>query len=488
MSIFKACDIRGRFGSELQVEHASRLGQALAQVVGRGRFLVGGDGRVSTPQLKAALVESLAAAGCDVTDMGIVSTPMFYFARTHLQIETGVMVTASHNPAGDNGFKITPGALPITEEQMEEIAQAMQQAQDSAAPGQPGSHPPYPPSEEGGGTRGLEVNCGTECRNSPPKPPSPRHLGGGGVERADLLGAYLEYASANLPDLRGMKVAIDCANGMNSLAARALWERTGAQVTLFLDKVDGRFPVHAPNPAEHKNLAFLQERMAGLGADLGVAYDGDGDRAAFLDERALPLSGDQAIVLFAQHALRGGAQTVIFDQKCSRLVLEMIRRGGGNPVMERSGHTYIKRAYLELDAAYAGELSGHHFLKPYGDDALIASLVFAGLLKASGRPLSALLAELPVYATTPDLRVPMAAAQVREVLSQLERGFEGEAKLSRLDGLRIEFADGWGLARPSVTEPVITMRFEGDNPAALERILSRVEERAPALRGKLRKG
>jgi phosphomannomutase/phosphoglucomutase len=444
MGIYKSCDIRGHYGSELTGEHARRLGQALARLYGPVTLLVGGDGRVSTPLLKGELIESLLAAGCGVVDIGQVSTPMFYFARAHLGLEVGVMVTASHNPAADNGFKITPGPLPITDEQMAAIAAAMEN---------PALEPP----------RGAL----------------------GSLRELDILPIYLDFIQPYIPDLSGLRVVIDCANGMGSLTADPVWRATNAQVNLLLAEVDGRFPAHAPNPAEVKNLAMLRAEVLRVRADLGVAYDGDADRVCFVDERGGPVSGDQAIVLFAQGMLADGPQAIVYDQKCSRVVPERIRAGGGTAIMERSGHTHIKRAYFKADAAYAGELSGHHFLRPFGDDALIASLYFANLLKRQASSLAQMLAQIPAYATSPDLRLPMAEARVREVIEVLRVSLQDEAALNTLDGLRIEYPDGWGLIRPSVTEPVVTLRFEGDNPAALRRIMARVEACVPELRGKL---
>jgi phosphomannomutase/phosphoglucomutase len=272
---------------------------------------------------------------------------------------------------------------------------------------------------------------------------------------------------------------------MNSLAARAVWEQTGAHAAFLLDQVDGRFPAHSPNPAEKKNLKLLCEQVIINHADLGVAYDGDGDRAAFVDEHGQEITGDQVIILFSQIALANGPQPIVFDQKCSRVVPEFIKARGGTPIMERSGHTYMKRTFLNSSAAYAGELSGHHFLKPFGDDALLASLIFARLVKAEGRPISQRIAEIPAYATTPDLRIPMPEARVQQVLVELEARFKNEAVLSHLDGLRMELPDSWGLVRPSVTEPVITLRFEGTDQQALARILRLVQVIIPEITGEL---
>ncbi len=441
MSIYKACDIRGQFGTELTVAHAERLGAAIAGMKGPVTVLVGGDGRISTPALQAALIHSLAEAGCRVLDLGRVSTPLFYFARQKLGVEVGVMVTASHNPAGDNGFKVTLGPLPITEVEMAELAERMERG---------GVHPV-----------GVVGTC------------SP----------VDLAPAYLAFVSRFAPRLNGMRVVVDCANGMAGPYARRVWEQTGAQVTCLLEDVRGDFPVRQPNPAEVKNLAMLQEAVLAEKADLGVAYDGDADRVAFVDEAGQPLVQDKAIVLLARDALRAGPETVVYDQKCSRIVPDSIRALGGRPLIERSGHTYIKRAFLLEGAAYAGELSGHHFLREVGgDDAQAASLFMARIVRESGEPLSRLADAIPAYPITPDLRVPMQADEIERVLAQVQAALRDEAVLSQTDGLRIEFSDGWGLVRCSVTEPVLTMRFEGQDEQALRRVILRVVNCSDRLR------
>jgi phosphomannomutase/phosphoglucomutase len=433
VSIYKACDIRGRFGGELTLQHAARLGAAIGALQGPATVLVGGDGRVSTPALKDALVRALLAAGCQVVDLGMVSTPLFYFSRQKLGIETGVMVTASHNPAGDNGFKVTLGPLPITEEEMAGLAGRIERGNFSPA-GAPGQY-----------------------------------------SQADLAPDYLASVCRFAPDLSVMRVVLDCANGMAGLFARRVWAQTRARLDFLLEDVQGDFPSHPPNPAEAKNLAMLQRAVVAARADLGVAYDGDGDRVAFVDETGQPLVQDKAIVLLARDALRDGPETIVYDQKCSRIVADAIRALGGRPLMELSGHTYIKRAFLLEEAAYAGELSGHHFLRAVGgDDALVSSLFVARILRESGLPLSRLAAEIPAYPITPDLRVPMPPDAIERVLAQLQAALQGEAALSYTDGLRIEFADGWGLVRRSVTEPVLTMRFEGQDQDALERVMERV--------------
>lgn len=444
MSIYKACDIRGKFGADLQVHHAAGLGAAISDLKGPVTVLVAGDGRLSTPQLKAALIHSLLQGGCQVVDLGFVPTPVFYFARTRLHIEVGVIVTASHNPAGDNGFKITLGPLPITSGEMQELAARIDRH--------------LPDTRE----------------------PTGR------LEQVNMLSEYLSSLRPHTPDLRGRRVVVDCANGMAGLTARAAWQQTGAEITCLLDEVDGNFPGHAPNPAEVKNLALLRQTVLEKHADLGAAYDGDADRVAFVDELGQPLTNDRAIVLFAQDTLQSGPETIIYDQKCSRVVPDTIHSHGGKAVMELSGHTFIKRAFLEHNAAYAGELSGHHFFRKWNnDDGLAASLQMAHILTTSGKPLSALADAIPAYPITPDLRIPMEPALVRQLLTDLETQFAGEAAITRTDGLRFEFSDGWGLVRPSVTEPMVTMRFEGTSPEALTRIIDAVENASALVRGRL---
>jgi len=444
MSIYKACDIRGRFGSELTEKHAERLAVGLSHLYPRGAILIGGDGRLSTPVLKQNLTHELVRLGWDVVDLGNVSTPLFYFARKSLGVEMGVMVTASHNPAHDNGFKLTLGAMPVTDEDVVHLAEVMESSLTLA-------------NEPGGSSRQL-----------------------------DLLQDYVRFLETLAPDLRGLKVVLDCSNGMGGQAARQVWEKTGAEVTYLLEDVDGRFPAHAPNPAEAKNLVLLSQAVVEKGADLGAAYDGDGDRVAFVDEHGKVIASDAVIVLYVRDVLHDAKHSIVFDQKCSRIVPETIRQLGGTPVMELSGHTYIKRSYLKLGAVYAGELSGHHFFQTAGgDDGIASSLFFARLLKQSDLPLSELVKSIPTYPITPDLRIPMSPENIQALMAELKAAFSAEASVDTLDGLRVEYPDGWGLVRASVTEPVLTMRFEGINENALRQIMARFEAGSDLLKGKL---
>ncbi len=451
MSIFKACDIRGRYGEELCDEHACRLGLALAEYCGTTDVVIGGDGRTSTPALLAHLASALTVTGCRVVNLGIVPTPALYFARRQLGISVGVMVTASHNPAADNGFKLSLGALPVTPDDIVALAHIMNSVPADRVQSVLRAH----------------------------APPA-------GQRRVDILPDYTDYARSQSKPLNGMRVIVDCANGAASRVARHVWEQTGARVSYLFDDVDGTFPNHAPDPSNSANLSALCKQVVSQNADLGIAYDGDGDRVVFVDHLGRPLSGDRAIVLFACEALRAGPAPVVYDQKCSLIVPEAIRSAGGEPIIERSGHTFIKTAFLKNSAPYAGEISGHHFFrKLQGDDGVIASLYMAGLLQDSGSTLAELADAIEVYPITPDIRLKMDSSTANRVLDNLERRLAGEARFVKLDGLRAEFADGWGIARLSVTEPAMTFRFEGRDKAALVRVIQRFEHAAPDLQGRL---
>ena len=444
MSIYKHCDIRGPYGTELQNHHAVRLGKAIAAIHGKITVAVGGDGRISTPALKNSLIHSLLESGCDVVDLGMLPTPVFYFALNRHAIEAGVMVTASHNPAQDNGFKMIFGPLPITPEEMSQFAEVME---NSSQPN------PF----------------------TTPSPP-------GELTALDVLPEYIEFAKQFAPSLKGMRVVLDCGNGMAGLTAREIWETTGAELTLLYEKIDGNFPNHPANPAKEKNLKALQKAVLDLDADFGAAFDGDADRVTFVDHLGRPLSNDKAIVLFVKQSLESGPAPIVYDQKCSQIVAETVRSFQGKPVLERSGHTFIKSTFLKEKAPYAGEISGHHFFRQiHGDDGMIASLLMASFIKESHQALAELADQIPTYPITPDIRLEMDSDTARQVIQTLGTSLESEANISTRDGIRAEWPDGWGIVRLSVTEPAITLRFEGKTISALERIIYRFIEIAPIL-------
>ena len=427
------------------MEHADALGHALALREKPAQVIVGGDGRLSTPALMQTLIRALAGCGVRVLDLGRLPTPIFYYARRKWEVQVGVMVTASHNPAADNGFKIVLGELPITEAELDEIRQLMESQARCA-----------------GATRGEIVTL-------------------------PMVEEYVSYAESFFSAPSKLKVVVDSGNGMWGPIAPRVFRDLGYQVVELYSEVDGRFPNRSPNPAIAANLGALSAKVREAGAALGVAYDGDGDRVAFVDERGEPVDNDRVIVLFARDALaRAPGATIVYDQKCSDVVREEISRSGGSPRMAKSGHTFIKSAFLETNAAYAGELSGHHFFRELGgDDGLMASLKMSALVERSGRTLSPLVAQIPRYSITPDIRLHVAPGEARLIIDAVKKNLRDAVGISEMDGVRAQFQEGWGLVRASVTEPAITLRFEGKTPEALEHIKQAFVKAAPQLAGRI---
>lgn len=454
MSIFKSCDIRGLYQSELTPAFAVDLGRAIGTELDGGRVVVGGDARPSTPRLKGALLEGLISAGCYGVDLGLVPTPTLYFAQEWLEADGAVMVTASHNPPGYNGFKLQLGSLPISEAQLAALRRRI---------------------------------VGRSFRE-----------GEGYWNRADGLTPYqthLEqffandsFASAQAG--RSLRVVVDAGNGCLSELAPAMLRRRGHTVIERYCEIDGRFPYRDPNPAVEAHLADLVARVRAERADLGVAYDGDGDRVVFVDDQGRVLPGDRVLVLFIRRRLPAartpGERTVVYDIKCSSVVAEEIERWQGIPAVERSGHAFIKTTLQRQQAGLAGEISGHYFFgELQRDDALYATLLMLQILAAGDRPLSAVMDEIPRYPITPDLRLPCSPEMQRSILAELQTAFAGQP-VSTIDGVRIAFDNGWALVRSSVTEPLLTARFEGRTSTDLAQIQAELARRVPALGALLR--
>lgn len=461
-SIFKACDIRGVYPEEIDADFAADLGRAIGTALDGGVVVVGGDVRLSTPPLKQGLLAGLWETGCHIIDLGVVPTPAFYFARRFLGIPGGVMVTASHNPARYNGFKVCLSQWPITEEEIARLRLLIER-------------------------RGF-----TKCP-------------GGHITPLNVLPAYRAYIKANLAGLFGedvpdspaalpagrVRVVLDCGNGCYSRVAPEVFAELGYDVRPLYCQEDGTFPHREPNPAVATNLGALCREVRAEGATFGAAFDGDGDRVAFVDEQGRVVPSDQMISLLARALLRGNpGGKVVFDLKCSTLVPEVIREAGGIPLMEKSGHAFIKTALLKEGAIFAGEISGHFFFDRLGgDDGLFAALAVAELVRRSGGSLAGLAAQLPAYAITPDIRLPYEdeGADQAQLLSQLTAALRarGDCQLCLLDGVRAEWPDGWGLLRPSVTEPLLTLRFEARDPSLLAEVKDRFLEAVPELKARV---
>ena len=438
MSIFKTCDVRGVYGPELNDDTAYRLGRAVGDRLSGQEIVVGGDLRTSTPPLKASLIDGLVKSGAQVIDLGLVPTPAFYYAKNRLGAPGGVMVTASHNPPQYNGFKLIFGNLPITPEDLQALAGEMARADFG----------------QGEGT----------------------------VREVQMLADYAASLCAAFPHLAPHRVVVDAGNGSMYAVAPDVLNTLGQSVEKLYCTPDGTFPHRDPNPAVVGHLHDLQARVLATGADLGVGYDGDGDRVIFVDERGRIQPADRTLVLFLRHLLRrrpGGA--IVYDLKSSSVIAEETLAAGGRPIMEKSGHAFIKRRLLLEGALLAGEISGHYFFDTLGgDDALYATLQLIEVLDALGVPFGEAMDTVPAYPITPDLRLPCPNDLARRILDELLAAFQ-DYPVSTLDGVRIQFPDGWGLARISVTEPLITLRFEARTEKDLAEIQRTVRSASPLL-------
>jgi phosphomannomutase/phosphoglucomutase len=438
--IFKAYDIRGIVNKTLTAENVERIGQALgseAQALNQKRFVVGRDGRLSGPELSAALCRGLAKSGCDVVDIGMVPTPVVYFAVQHLGAGSGVAVTGSHNPPDYNGLKMVIGGVTLSGEAIQKLR-----------------------------IRSLNNEIVT---------------GQGTISKTDVRGAYLDRVVNDVKLARPMRVAVDCGNGVAGELAPQLLKRLGCRVTELFCQVDGTFPNHHPDPSKPENLADLIAEINKGGYDAGLAFDGDGDRLGVISPDGNVIWPDRQMVLYARDVLsRHPGGEIIYDVKCSRTLDKEIRKAGGKPTMWKTGHSFIKAKLKETGALLAGEMSGHIFFKErwYGfDDGLYTAARLLELLSRDSRPPKDIFDSLPNTVNTPELNLKLAEGEHFALIKELvKRAHFPDAKLTTIDGLRADFADGFGLVRASNTTPVLVFRFEADNMPALEKIQNRFRE------------
>jgi phosphomannomutase/phosphoglucomutase len=435
-TIFKAYDIRGIIGSTLDASVAGRVGRAFGRAVlakGERTVVIGRDGRLSGPDLAAALAAGLQAAGVDVIDLGVVATPMLYFGTHVLGASSGVMVTGSHNPPDYNGFKMVLAGEAIHGEAITALYHDIV-AHDGAVAATPGT-----------------------CRSH------------------DIRGAYIERILGDVSLARPIKIAVDCGNGVAGAFAGDLYRGMGCEVIELFCDVDGTFPNHHPDPAHPENLQDLIACLRESGAEIGLAFDGDGDRLGVVTRDGQIIYPDRQMMLFAADVLarHPGAQ-ILYDVKCTRHLAPWITQHGGAPLMWKTGHSLLKAKLRETGAPLGGELSGHIFFKDrwYGfDDGLYAGARLLELLTRSADP-SAVLNALPQSDSTPELQLQLKEGENVALMDSLRRhaSFPGAERIIDIDGLRVEYADGFGLARSSNTTPVVVMRFEADTAAALARI------------------
>ena len=434
-SIFKAYDIRGVVPSTINEDVAEALGHAFgarALAQGEQSVAVGRDGRLSGPALAAALMRGLAASGIDVIDVGMVTTPMLYFAANRLA-NSGIQVTGSHNPKDYNGFKMVLAGKAIYGDEIQVLKAAM--LADDAKP---------------------DV-----------KP--------GGISQVDVESAYRERIVSGIKLERPMKLVIDSGNGIAGASAPGIFRALGCEVTELFSEVDGNFPNHHPDPSKPENLRDLIAALKAGDAELGLAFDGDGDRLGIVTKDGQNIYPDRQMMLFARDVLsRVPGGTILFDVKCSQRLAPEIEAAGGVPLMYKTGHSLIKAKMKEVDSPLGGEMSGHIFFKErwYGfDDGTYAG---ARLLEILSRVPDAGIAlnALPTSFSTPELNVACKEGEPHTVVEQLIKtaAFDAPAKISTIDGVRVDWPDGFGLIRASNTTPVLVLRFEGHTEAALHRI------------------
>jgi phosphomannomutase len=443
MAIFKAYDIRGVVPDELDAEDAFRIGSACARFFGAPAIVVGRDARASSPELRQALVRGITTQGVGVFDVGLVATPMLYFAVEHLGAGGGIMLTASHNPARYNGFKICrEHAIPVG---------------------------------EASGLREIERLCGES--DAAPRPGRP-----GSVEEKDVVAAYVDHVQRVGRERPRLRVAIDCGNGMAAAGLEPLLERLPLEVERLYFEPDGSFPNHPADPLVVENLADVREAVRRVGADFGVAFDGDADRAVFIDERGEPVSSDLMTGILARSQLRrapGG--TVLYDLRSSWATPEEIEAAGGRPQMCRVGHSFVKAQMRESGAIFAGELSGHFYFRftpcLVADDGIAAFVALLDVLGREKRPLSELIAPLRRYFASGELN--RAVPDPRALMAEVEAEHRDATEISHLDGLLVRYPDWWFNLRPSNTEPLLRLNLEARTAQQMEaerdRLIGRME-------------
>jgi len=433
-SIFKAYDVRGIVPSTLTEEVAQALGRAFAAAAraeGETTVAVGRDGRLSGPSLSAALVRGLVAGGVDVIDVGVVTTPMLYFAASTL-CNSGIQVTGSHNPKDYNGFKMVLAGRAIYGEEIQSLRRMM------------------------------------EAENWPEATP-------GQVRNVNIFAPYRDRIAGDIKLARPMKIVVDSGNGVAGASAPAIYRALGCEVIELYSEVDGNFPNHHPDPSKPENLKDLIAALRTTGAELGLAFDGDGDRLGIVTQGGNNIFPDRQLMLFARDVLQrvpGG--TILFDVKCTQRLGPAIREAGGQPLMFKTGHSLIKAKMKEVGSPLGGEMSGHVFFKErwFGfDDGTYAGARLLEILSRERDP-SAVLDALPTSFSTPELNVKCAEGEPHRIVAELmaKADFAAPAEVSTIDGVRVDWPDGFGLIRASNTTPVLVLRFEGQTQEALHRI------------------
>lgn len=448
--IFREYDIRGHADRDLSDDLARDLGRALGSVFaerGKRRIMVGRDCRVSSRRLRNALIEGLVETGRHVVKIEVGPTPLLYFAVHHLDADGGVMVTGSHNPPEDNGFKLLSGKGTLHGDEIRALGERIRRRDFITAPG-------------------------------------------GHVERAEVSPRYVAWMKGNIQLARtDLKVVVDAGNGAGGPLALATMRALGLNPDPIHCEMDGRFPNHHPDPTLPENVAELIARVRDTGADLGIAYDGDADRLGAVDSRGEIIWGDKLMVAFSRALLaRHPGAAILGEVKCSQTLYDDIAAKGGRPIMWKTGHSLIKAKMKEERALLAGEMSGHLFFadRYFGyDDAVYASLRLLEIVASSPQSLAEMLADLPATFVTPEIRVPCPDEQKFQVVQSVLEHYRGTHPVSEVDGARVNFGDGWGLVRASNTQAVLVLRFEASSEARRDALRAEVEGLVASIRARI---
>ncbi|MEJ2638064.1 MAG: phosphomannomutase/phosphoglucomutase [Desulfosarcinaceae bacterium] len=438
--IFRQYDIRGIAGEDMDTDGVYRIGRGIGTCLkrqGRRRIVVGRDCRTTSEEYAARVMDALTASGLDVVDIGVCSTPVSYFAIRHLELDGSVMVTASHNPPAYNGFKVCSGVDSVHGEGLQEILDLIKK-EDFAS-------------------------------------------GSGQVKQTDIYTPYLAYLKENIHVSRSLRVGIDAGNGTAGPAAVSAVRAQGCTVVDIYTEMDGTFPNHEADPTVAANMTDLVDLVTREKLDVGLAFDGDGDRLGVVDADGRLVYGDQLMILFSREILsRKPGATFISEVKCSQTLYDDIEKHGGKAIMWKTGHSLIKKKMKEVQAELAGEMSGHLFFadRYFGyDDALYAALRLLEILAETGQTIGALLSDVPPTVSTPEIRIDCPDKVKFEVVARITEYFRQREKVIDIDGVRVLFGDGWGLVRASNTQPALVLRFEALSESRLAEIRQVVESR-----------
>jgi len=438
--IFREYDIRGIVEKDLTDDVVRNIGRAFATYMkdrGKTNASVGRDGRLSSEHLKNLIVEGMVESGLNVTDLGQCPTPLFYFSLFNMDVDGGIMVTGSHNPPEFNGFKVAFGKTTLFGEEIQDLRKIIEEQRFTK---QAGSYREY----------------------------------------KNIIEDYYNFLRGNIKINKTFKIVVDAGNGVaGAVAVPIMREFKQDVIDIFCD-VDGHFPNHFPDPTVEKNLVALRETVLKNKADVGIGYDGDGDRIGVIDNEGNVIWGDYLMIIFARDIFkeRQGAYFVS-EVKCSKNLYEDIEKHGGRPVMWKAGHSLIKQKMKELNAVLGGEMSGHMFFADrfFGyDDAIYASLRFIEIMEKDGRPVSEFLKDLPKLYSTPEIRVDCPDNVKFQVVKNLTEYYRKTYNIIDIDGVRVLMDEGWGLVRASNTQPVLVLRFEAESPEALKHIQNMVED------------